>query len=136
MAGDPQQLRTPRRKQEEGLKLIRESVPAFCNSRRKACPAASAPFWGIKRQTFTANGELVHLPLVRGSARCRAHSPGSITDGLGCGFIVLMSSEAGIGALGRSPADQVAAYGSLAGAIGLAAQVIFATFPVIQVRWR
>jgi hypothetical protein len=52
-------------------------------------------------------------------------------------FLVLMSAEFGLGAvLGRSLVDQVAAYGSLAGAIGLAAQVIFATFPVIQVRWR
>ena len=51
-------------------------------------------------------------------------------------FLVLMSAEFGLGAvLGRSLVDQVAAYGSLAGAIGLAAQVIFATFPVI-LRWR
>jgi len=47
-----------------------------------------------------------------------------------------MSAEIGLGAvLGRSLVDQVAAYGSPAGGIGLAAQVIFATFPVIQV-WR
>jgi hypothetical protein len=32
-------------------------------------------------------------------------------------------------------ADQLAAYGLLSGAIGLAAQVIFAIFPVIQVWW-
>jgi len=52
-------------------------------------------------------------------------------------FLLLISAEFGLGAvLGRSLVDQVAAYGSLAGAIGLAAQVIFATFPVIQVRWR
>jgi hypothetical protein len=51
-------------------------------------------------------------------------------------FLVLMSAEVGLGAvLGRSLVDQLAAYGSAAGAIGLAAQVIFATFPVIQV-WR
>jgi hypothetical protein len=51
-------------------------------------------------------------------------------------FLVLMSAEVGLGAvLGRLLVDQVAAYGSPAGAIGLAAQVIFATFPVIQI-WR
>ena len=51
-------------------------------------------------------------------------------------FLVLMSAEVGLGAvLGRSLVDQVAAYGSAAGACGLAAQMIFALFPVIQV-WR
>ena len=48
-------------------------------------------------------------------------------------FQVLMSAEIGLGAvLGRSLMDQLATYGSLAGAIGLAAQVIFAMFPVFQ----
>src|SRR5271166_3439839 len=52
-------------------------------------------------------------------------------------FLVLMSAEIGLGAvLGRSLVDQVAAYGSPAGAIGLAAQVIFAILPVIQGRRR
>jgi hypothetical protein len=52
-------------------------------------------------------------------------------------FLVLMSAEVGLGAVvfGRSLGDQFAAYGSAAGAIGLAAQVIFATLPVIRV-WR
>lgn len=51
-------------------------------------------------------------------------------------FVVLMSAEVGLGAVfGRSIPDQLAAYGSLAGRIGLAAQVIFAVLPVIQV-WR
>ena len=51
-------------------------------------------------------------------------------------FLVLMSAEVGLGAVfGRSMADQLAAYGLLSGAIGLAAQVIFAIFPVIQVWW-
>jgi hypothetical protein len=51
-------------------------------------------------------------------------------------FLVLMSAEAGLGAvLGRSLVDQLATYGSLAGAIGLAAQVILAMFPVFQ-GWR
>ena len=52
-------------------------------------------------------------------------------------FLVLMSAEVGLGGVvfGRSLVDQLAAYGSPAGAIGLAAQVIFAIFPVIQV-WR
>jgi hypothetical protein len=45
-------------------------------------------------------------------------------------FLVLMSAEVGLGAvLGRSLADQLASYRSLARAIGLAAQVIFAIFP-------
>ena len=49
-------------------------------------------------------------------------------------FLVLMSAEVGLGAVfGRSIVDQLASYGSLSGAIGLAAQVIFAMFPVIQV---
>ena len=49
-------------------------------------------------------------------------------------FLVLMSAEVGLGAvLGRSLVDQLAAYGSPAGAIGLGAQMIFAIFPVIQV---
>jgi hypothetical protein len=48
-----------------------------------------------------------------------------------------MSAEVGLGVvLGRSLVDQVAAYGSPAGAIGLAAQMIFAIFPVIQDRRR
>jgi len=51
-------------------------------------------------------------------------------------FLVLMSAEVGLGAvLGRSLVAQFAAYGSAAGAIGLAAQMVFATFPVTQIRW-
>jgi hypothetical protein len=51
-------------------------------------------------------------------------------------FLVLMLAEFGLGTvLGRSLTEQLAAYGSLAGAIGLAAQMIFATFPALQV-WR
>jgi hypothetical protein len=47
-------------------------------------------------------------------------------------FLVLVSAEVGLGAaLGRSLVDQLASYGSHSGAIGLAAQVIFAMFPVI-----
>ena len=47
----------------------------------------------------------------------------------------LMSAEVGLGAvLGRPLVDQLAAYISPPGAIGLAAEVVFATFPVIQVR--
>jgi hypothetical protein len=49
-------------------------------------------------------------------------------------FLVLMLAEIGLGAVvGRSLVDQLAAYGSLGGAIGLAAQVIVAMFRVIQV---
>jgi hypothetical protein len=51
-------------------------------------------------------------------------------------FLVLMWAEVGLGAvLGRSLGDQLAAQQSPSGALGLAAQVIFAPFPVIQV-WR
>ena len=49
-------------------------------------------------------------------------------------FVVLMSAEVGLGAVfGRSIAGQLATYGSLAEAIGLGAQVVFAFFPMIQV---
>ena len=51
-------------------------------------------------------------------------------------FLVLMSADVGLGAVfGRSLVDQLAAFKSSPGAIGLAAQVIFAMFPVIQ-GWR
>jgi hypothetical protein len=51
-------------------------------------------------------------------------------------FLVLMSVEVGMGAMfGRSLADQLAAYKLPFGAIGLAAQVIFAMLPVIH-GWR
>ena len=51
-------------------------------------------------------------------------------------FLVLMSAEIELGAvLGRSLGDQLAAYKSTPGAIGLVAQMILAMFPVIQV-WR
>ena len=49
---------------------------------------------------------------------------------------MLMSAEIGLGAVfGRSLWDQVAIYQSPSGVLGLAAQVIFATFPVTQM-WR
>ena len=52
-------------------------------------------------------------------------------------FLVLMSAEVELGVvLDRSIIDQLAMYKSASGAIGLAAQVIFVMFPVIQVRWR
>jgi len=51
-------------------------------------------------------------------------------------FLVLMSAEVELGiVLDRSIIDQLAMYKSASGAIGLAAQVIFAMFPVLQV-WR
>jgi hypothetical protein len=51
-------------------------------------------------------------------------------------FLALMLAEVGLGAvLARSIIDQLAMYQSASGAIGLAAQVIFAIFPVLQV-WR
>jgi hypothetical protein len=64
-----------------------------------------------------------------------AGNSGSIIDGLGP-LLVLTLAEFGLGAVfGRTLVDQLASYGSLAGAIGLAAKVIFAMFPIIQV-WR
>lgn len=54
----------------------------------------------------------------------------------GVAFLVLMLAEFGLGLMiGRLPAEQIAAYGSLSGALGLAAQVVFALFPLVQV-WR
>jgi hypothetical protein len=51
-------------------------------------------------------------------------------------FLVLVSAEVGLGAVfGRSLVDQLAAFKFSPGAIGLAAQAIFAMFPVIQ-GWR
>jgi hypothetical protein len=51
-------------------------------------------------------------------------------------LVVLMSAEVRLSVVfGRSIADQLAAYGSLARRIGLGAHVIFAMFPVIQ-GWR
>jgi hypothetical protein len=51
-------------------------------------------------------------------------------------LLVLVSAEVGLGAVfGRSLVDQLATYGSLAGAIRLTAQVILAMFPVFQ-GWR
>jgi hypothetical protein len=76
---------------------------------------------------------LACLPLVRGSAQCEAKYPRSINDGV-IAFQVLMSAEVGLGAVfGRSLVDQLAASKSPPGAIGLGAQMMFATFPVIQV---
>jgi hypothetical protein len=47
-----------------------------------------------------------------------------------------MSADVGLGAVfGRSLVDQLAAFKSSPGAIGLGAQVIFAMFPFIQ-GWR
>ena len=50
-------------------------------------------------------------------------------------FLVLMSAEVALGTVvfGRSFLDRLAMYKSPSGAIGLAAQMIFAVFPVIQV---
>src|SRR5947209_784739 len=52
-------------------------------------------------------------------------------------FVVLMTAEFALGrlAFGRPMSQQLAAYGEAPGAIGLAAQIVFATFPVVQV-WR
>jgi len=50
-------------------------------------------------------------------------------------FIVLMLAEFALGAavFGRSWFEQLASYATVAGAIGLVAQVTFALFPVVQV---
>jgi hypothetical protein len=55
----------------------------------------------------------------------------------GIAFGVMMTAEFALGGLvfGRSMAQQLVAYGSAAGAIGLAAQIVFAACPVVQV-WR
>ena len=52
-------------------------------------------------------------------------------------LVTLMLEELALAVLvfGRSPAEQFGAYVTRAGAIGFAAQVIFAVFPVIKV-WR
>jgi hypothetical protein len=52
-------------------------------------------------------------------------------------FVVLMAEEFALGRLvfGRSMSQQLAAYGAAPGTIGLVAQIVFATFPVMQV-WR
>jgi hypothetical protein len=52
-------------------------------------------------------------------------------------FAVLIAAEFALGwfGFGRSPTEQLASYGSAPGVIGLAAQVMFAVFPIVQV-WR
>ena len=52
-------------------------------------------------------------------------------------FLVLMAAKFALGGLvfRRSVSEQLAGYGSVPGAIGLAAKVVFATFPLVQV-WR
>jgi len=52
-------------------------------------------------------------------------------------FAMLMLAEIGVSVLafGRSTTEHLASYASVPGAIGLLAQVVFATFPVVQV-WR
>lgn len=51
-------------------------------------------------------------------------------------FTLLMAAETalGIGLFGRTFGQQLASYGTGAGALGLAAQLAFAAFPVIQGR--
>jgi hypothetical protein len=52
-------------------------------------------------------------------------------------FVVLMTAEFALGRLmfGRPGAGQLTAYRSAAGAIRLAAQIVFAAFPLVQI-WR
>jgi hypothetical protein len=52
-------------------------------------------------------------------------------------FAVLMAAEFALGGLvfGRSVSEQLVAYASAPGAISLAAQIVFATLPLMQV-WR
>ncbi len=51
-------------------------------------------------------------------------------------FALLIAAETalGVGMLGRTIGQQFATYGTAAGALGLAAQLVFAAFPVIQGR--
>ena len=50
-------------------------------------------------------------------------------------FLVLISAEFTLGlAFGRLLSDQIASFASWSEAIGLAAQVVFATLPLVQVR--
>jgi len=51
------------------------------------------------------------------------------------GFVVLMAAEFALGWLvfERPLSEQLAAYGAVPGALGLAAQVAFATFPTVQI---
>ena len=53
-------------------------------------------------------------------------------------FAILMAAEGGLGwlAFGRSPGDQLTAFGTLAGAIGLAAQIGFGIIPLAGAAWR
>jgi hypothetical protein len=55
----------------------------------------------------------------------------------GVALLVLMAAEFGLGGLafGRSLDEQLSAYASAPGAIGFAAQIVFAAFPIVQV-WR
>jgi hypothetical protein len=52
-------------------------------------------------------------------------------------FVALASAEFGLSIFifGRSTTEHLASYASVPGAIGLIAQIVFATFPVVQV-WR
>ena len=52
-------------------------------------------------------------------------------------FVVLMTAEFGLAGLvfGRSLDECLASYASVPGAIGLAAQIVLAAFPIVQV-WR
>jgi hypothetical protein len=80
---------------------------------------------------------LDHVPLVRGSARCAPQDRLAIFDGR-IAFLVLIAAEFALGGVvfGRQVGEQLAAYGSVAGAISLAAQIVFAMFPVMQIRRR
>jgi hypothetical protein len=79
--------------------------------------------------TFVASWFVCHWRVDRLDARRTV--PARSLMGL-IAFLVLMWAEVGGAVLGRSLVDQLATYGSLAGTIGLGAQVIFAVIPVIQ----
>jgi hypothetical protein len=66
--------------------------------------------------------------------------PGTVEAGSVMGavaFAMLISAEfcLAVLAFGRSATEHLASYASVAGAIGLAGQILFATFPVVQF-WR
>jgi hypothetical protein len=65
----------------------------------------------------------------------RRIGPRSLMGAVAC--VVLMTAEFALGGLvfGRPMGEQLAGYGSVPGVIGLAAQIVFAAFPIVQV-WR
>ena len=89
---------------------------------------------GRSRNPHNACRELVCLPLLRGSLHVPRTVPARSVMGA-VAFVVLMSAEVGLAVLvfGQSATEHIESYESVPAAIGLAAQIVFATFPVAQV---